>query len=450
MLLLEYFDSLADDSRTMRERRIRVKRFDTFAGPGLKLAKLSRELIAKWRRELARTVSSKSVTSYVSEVHWLWRRAAKAGLAPPIGSTADGQQHRRAFRIPEPEWLAPLPQEITLETPLPRVVELYVFPLNLKIQRDESRKNTRAGVRDLADFLGRIPLVSDLTDDTLIATINWFRSRNTPPATINHRIGRLKAIWNFLAKRGIVRKWPTVGKLAEPQRIPKAWTIDQLRKLYDACGEQTYPMHGVPGALWWQSIISAAWDSGERSGALLQARWEHLNESGFLRIPAELRKGGRKIGEYQLSPHTMAQLTELRKHSRSQEIWPSGNRSTVWKRFNRILASAGLPTDRFSKFHRVRRTVASYAELRGMNATELLGHTDRSTTLASYIDRSIAKPKQAVDVLPSILAVATEGPQLVAVPSPVAPDLSGLVTLIQQQQQQIAALTALLQKGGAA
>ena len=55
------------------------------------------------------------------------------------------------------------------------------------------------------------------------------------------------------------------------------------------------------------------------------------------------------------------------------------------------------------KFHRIRKTVASMFEAAGCNATELLGHSNRSTT-DKYIDPRLCQPKHAADVLPDPLA----------------------------------------------
>ena len=60
----------------------------------------------------------------------------------------------------------------------------------------------------------------------------------------------------------------------------------------------------------------------------------------------------------------------------------------------------GLPSDRRHKFHAMRRTVASFYEAAGGNATELLGHSTRDVTRTHYLDpRVVGQGVNACDVL---------------------------------------------------
>lgn len=76
----------------------------------------------------------------------------------------------------------------------------------------------------------------------------------------------------------------------------------------------------------------------------------------------------------------------------------SGFDGIIWRKIGEVLERAGLPTDSKSKFHRIRRTVASYYEAAGGNATELLGHSSRKIT-EKYLDRRIVARPQAIDRL---------------------------------------------------
>ena len=78
-------------------------------------------------------------------------------------------------------------------------------------------------------------------------------------------------------------------------------------------------------------------------------------------------------------------------------VWPFSF-TYLWYELSRIQKLAGLPTDCKSKFHRIRRTVASYAEAAGANATVMLRHSKREIT-ESYIDPKICKRQQPADVL---------------------------------------------------
>jgi integrase len=66
-----------------------------------------------------------------------------------------------------------------------------------------------------------------------------------------------------------------------------------------------------------------------------------------------------------------------------------------------ICKAAGLPNDRWSKFHRIRKTHASYAAAAGLDAQRLLDHASPKTTRA-YLDPRIVRQPSAPDVLPRV------------------------------------------------
>jgi integrase len=73
----------------------------------------------------------------------------------------------------------------------------------------------------------------------------------------------------------------------------------------------------------------------------------------------------------------------------------------VWKRLEIILKRAGLPHGRKSKFHRIRKTTASYAAAAGLDAQKLLDHSDPATT-RKYLDPRIVKQQSPVNILPKV------------------------------------------------
>ena len=70
----------------------------------------------------------------------------------------------------------------------------------------------------------------------------------------------------------------------------------------------------------------------------------------------------------------------------------------TFRRLGEIMERAGLPNSRLYKFHSIRKSVASYYEAAGGNATELLGHSSRRITKA-YIDPRICCKPSPVGVL---------------------------------------------------
>jgi integrase len=186
--------------------------------------------------------------------------------------------------------------------------------------------------------------------------------------------------------------------LPVPRKTPLAWSRDELEKLLTACGSQVGFVGHVPASWWWVSLHLALWDTGERIGALIQCRWEWLNE-GWLVMPAEVRKGKVADMTYHLSAETLEAIETIRRPHRDL-IWEWPFAPTyLWYAYRKIRKRAGMAADRRSSFHRMRRSVASHYEAAGGNATELLGHSDRKLTKASYLDPRYARQPQAQDRL---------------------------------------------------
>lgn len=120
----------------------------------------------------------------------------------------------------------------------------------------------------------------------------------------------------------------------------------------------------------------------------------------IFQIPAELRKGKKRDRLYKLATDTVEALRAMQMPELGRrKIWPwPYNRTYLWSRYKRLLESAGLPSGRTRKFHCIRRSVASHFEAAGGNATELLGHSTRSVTLA-YLDPRIIPREHAIDRL---------------------------------------------------
>jgi integrase len=75
----------------------------------------------------------------------------------------------------------------------------------------------------------------------------------------------------------------------------------------------------------------------------------------------------------------------------------------VYNRLKIILKRAGLPHGRKDKFHKVRKTTASYYEAAGGSAQRLLDHSSPAVT-RRYLDPRIVSPGvPAPSVLPKVV-----------------------------------------------
>lgn len=255
----------------------------------------------------------------------------------------------------------------------------------------------KLSIRRFSESLHHPARLVDFTQENL-ARFCAIRRRTHPPTTVNREAAKLVAQWRSACKKGILQVWPEHKPEREPERIPLAWTQEEINRLLASAEAERRPVGNVPGHLWWPALLFLLWDTGERIGPMRKLLTTDLDSAGWLIVRAEYRKGRTRDRGYQLHPQTVAALNAIRPYSKRLLLpWPYCD-SYIYVRLNEILERAGLPSDRKSKFHRMRKSHASHAEAAGLNATELLDHSSRTVTKA-YLDPRICRPRQATDVL---------------------------------------------------
>jgi integrase len=281
--------------------------------------------------------------------------------------------------------------------PLVEAYEDYLLA-NRKLRAASTDRIYRIAIKQLGQALGHDPSLSDLTDDALRKLELLLRGRSA--ATINERTGRIKALWRWLAKRGLVATWPTLDRLpvAEPYR--RAWSVAEVQQLIAACSLMVGHYDHVPARLWWNCFIRILWETGERSGATRAIRFDWLTDMG-LAVPAAVRKGG-KSAFYRLSAAAFAAIGAIRSPPREQLFpWPLCD-SSFYLHYGRLLEAAGLPSNRKSKAQRMRRTHLTYWAIGGGNPTARAKHTSSQVTDRYYLDETLLPAEDPLERLPSI------------------------------------------------
>ncbi len=254
-------------------------------------------------------------------------------------------------------------------------------------------------IRQFSLTLLRHAEVADLTEERMAQHIVRRQLKGTAAATIAGEQRKLYALWRFACKQNYLSVWPTSHPVRVPNRIPRAWTVDELRKLF-ACTKFAVDVGQVDGQLWWSALFSCLWNTGERITAMLSLRWDGVDLDGLtLYLPAEVRKGGQVDRMYPIAEETAQLLRRLPREYRPF-FWPY-DLGTLYNRLNRMLLKGELPADRRSKFHRIRKSTASHYEAAGGNAMKLLGHSSPKVT-ATYLDPRIVPTESAVDKLPRL------------------------------------------------
>lgn len=273
-------------------------------------------------------------------------------------------------------------------------------PRNLSGASASCKAQYRSNIRKFGRFLGHDAMPDDLTDDNLAKFIQSIRADGRSPATANKIRAQIIALWNFLARKRIVETYPDVQPLREFKRIPVAWNDEQLCTLFKHVQTLGGFVDCIPAADWWTALHGVLWDTGLRIGAALQLRWEHLDLlEGILLVSAETQKQGADQ-QFYLGPDTLAWLRRIAPPPERQLIFPwSRSIFSLWNHYARILRDAGLPADRRSKFHRMRRSHASHLKRAGGDPTATLGHSSQAMTARHYLDPRITGADNAAQKL---------------------------------------------------
>jgi len=255
------------------------------------------------------------------------------------------------------------------------------------------------------DFLGREPTIQDLCDNAVMACMEWIvGERGLSTRTANKTRDQLVALWNFLARKGVVSTWPDVPSFHEPKRTPIGWTQAQLNELWKMCAAQRGTVCGVPSSLWWTGLHCVMYDSLERIGAARRLRWDGVTDLDQPRaygyFPAEVRKGRKEDSTVKFHADTTTLLREMHAIATDDCVFPWHKRGEYLHTRYRVLREKwGLPTDRWHSFHCMRRTGASFAEAAGGDPTALLRHSSRRIYEQHYRVPQISGQQQASDLL---------------------------------------------------
>lgn len=283
-----------------------------------------------------------------------------------------------------------------------RLSELLDRYVRRKHSDPSTESQLRINVARIGQYLGRPATLSDFDNDTLEDMMYRMKGEGLSPRTCNKFRDNMQALWTFAAKNALIQTWPQIPKMPEPQRIPFAWTKDDLNALFLATTRlpSHFDVGGVKAAVWWNALLAVCYDSAERIGAVLALRWDDLRwHDGYIIARAESRKGKRSDKIHKLHPDTLAVLRSMYRNSDGPIFQWDKAPTHLWSKYKSILKIAGLPQRRDCMFHCLRKTSASWFAASGGDATALLGHCDRRTTL-KYLDPTIDQKVAAADVLP--------------------------------------------------
>ena len=396
--------------------------FEQYLGHEPTLADLTTEnLVAAMNHLLGERKFSPSSADIVSmKLSALWRYLARNGVM----TTWPPYPRPRAFKdkglvVPKPKpqrepkrvrkkirsrtkWMHDHPWRepdlLDWKSPLGLLVRMYDERKLLATNPLTAPKFVRAGAV-LGKLLKRDPTIGDLTESNILNVMRYVLERGKSIGTANNYRAKLVALFNFAWKRGILRTGPDVQKLKEPKRKKPALTQEQIQRLWQEMSAADGMMGGVPKSDWFISLIAVIWSCGERVGALLQCKPEHVDfDRGTLFVPGEYRKWRTEDRLYPLSSLAVECLRRLLSVNRDRElIWPLETED-IHREYGKISKRAGVPCFR-NKFHAWRRSFCTHLRAAGGDPQRVLRHSDPKILEDHYIDDTMIPATRPSDLL---------------------------------------------------
>lgn len=319
-------------------------------------------------------------------------------------------QHRQGRRKPHKRKRPSYPTDAVyvIENDSPDTLKRYFHevyqPLKLVNCSPKTLETYRGTIKKFSEFLACDATLHHLNDDDLEA-FSAFVAQSRSPSTVNKLKTHLCAIWRHAWKKRRVDEMPRdVEKLKVDKTLPDAWSQEEMARLLEAASQIQCQSRGMPGRLWWPALILTIYDTGLRVGAVVQLRSQDLDlGTGLLRVWAKTQKQ-RADQIFRLHDDTVAALRAIGPERR-ELIFNVPNwvafKNTAYAQFNRILKAADLHGDGNDKFHKIRRTSATFlADASGIEeAKKHLGHASLSTTMR-YLDfTKIRHQVYAADVM---------------------------------------------------
>jgi integrase len=301
------------------------------------------------------------------------------------------------------------PSEEVTTMLLDTFLDTVYVPLKLRGRSPESVRLLRHAIRQFSLFLGR-PATLDDFDDLTVSRFLAARSVKLSPNSVARERSGLLALWNLAQARALVRLRPLVAPELIPDRTPRAFTADELGRLWESCGQVRGYVGPVVAGIWFKALLGVLFYSGERITAVLRVgrdRWQRP----WLSIPAEARKGSRKPATYQLPDDVADLVDQVAAHDQQQLFfWPACD-TALRTRWKRITKRAGLGDGPEVQFHALRRSFASHLDAGGGNAREALQHSSEKVT-RRYLDPRITQAGRPApwQLLPRIWPRPANGP----------------------------------------
>jgi len=254
----------------------------------------------------------------------------------------------------------------------------------------------RSALNHWKDLMGPLPVGQ--VDTEQLASFQARLVREVGPVSTNTYCGHLMTLLRFAADEdvGLLASPPKWRRLKEPKRSPLALTVEEFQKVLETARLWPRPIAGCTAGPWWTALLLVCWETGLRYTALLLLRSvDVVWDSRGLFCQADTQKDKEAMW-FELPAHVLDAIRAIYDPKRTLLFPRVVTIDTVGRWFRRILDRSGIyaPKGCGQRFHRLRRSKASYTEAMGGDATRALGHSDRSVTERYFDPRIVGTAKQ--------------------------------------------------------
>ena len=229
-------------------------------------------------------------------------------------------------------------------------------------------------------------------DELVLSRFLEHRAETHSPYTVEKERSQLLALARLAWERRVpgIERMPTCPPGVLPQKVPTAWSAEQMQALWAQASRPTaWPIGKVPSHEFMPALLGLCWETGERIGALLAVPAGEYRRP-TVTVQPESRKGGRVGRVYELSPELCDRLDRLAAYGHPMLIPWQGHLTALYGRIKTLLRRAGLSGKRLA-FHQVRRTAISHLAAAGGDPVAFAGHANPSVTRRWYLDPRVAE-----------------------------------------------------------
>lgn len=311
----------------------------------------------------------------------MWRSGFAAGVIPaePVNLWAclspAGEVHPSKEREPVADPTADMPLADWLDD----------YTLGHEIAHN-TVKHYRQTVQLFIAWMGGGATVADLTPRNVNGFLRDSQLTGRRPSYRRGLRADLLALWNAAAAAGLVEPPKNIRQVRLDPIIPEAWTPDEIIRLINAAPK------ALPGkfrtldeyrAIYFQSLIRTAWDTGLRRCDLHQLPRSNVTNDGIW-----IQNKTRQVVQLRLRPETLESIHQLRMNR--DRCWPLwGSDQCFGDSFRKIVDVARVPR---GPFKRIRKSAGSAAEHEySGRGHHFLGNT-RRVFEQYYLDRRVLDP----------------------------------------------------------